>query len=243
MLKNNRIVVGLLTLSLLTFPTSNTVVYANECEDNNNINLNNELNINPITGLLIDNGYQNILTQAENIRLERIKEQESQRQLELQRIEQQKYYDSICYYNPYNISEISHISVDKCYELLKGASFQDYEVAQAFVNAEYLDRPVNAIFLIGICRTESLHGYSNLAKSNNNISSYRTPNRGNGWKQFNSFAHCIEETSNLISNYYINPEWHNYTGTNIYNIGKLYCEGDKWANDVNQVIRDTLNNK
>ena len=95
-------------------------------------------------------------------------------------IDKQKEYDNEMYYNPYNISEISNISIDKIYDLLSDTTYQNKEVAYQIWLGERRQYPVNALFVIGLTKLESFYGKSNLALNNNNITGTKsTVNRGN----------------------------------------------------------------
>ena len=248
-----KIVSGVIISSLLTFPQTTVTSFANECKDTVNGNKNNKIledvneqrlindldvqlfNMRPFCNKSynIDKSIKeyNDLKQKVEERLMVIEEREKQKI-----IEEQKKYDDNCYYNPYNLTEKSNISIEKCYELLKGTTYQNYEVAESFVNSEKLDVPINTLFLIALTRIESLHGKSNLSQSNNNISSWRTPNRGNGWRYFNSKSHCVDETALLLSNNYLNENGQFYKGKSIWDVNKLYCEENEWADNINKMI-------
>jgi beta-N-acetylglucosaminidase len=183
----------------------------------------------------IHNNFESFMIQYEKDKTEneRLK-LEKQKQEELKRMEEQKQNqrDLVCYYNPNDITEPSGISVQKAYDLLKGTTFQNYDVAQAFVDAEKLKPAINTVFLISLCRLESGHGQNSLSQINN-ISSWRA---SRGWKNFNSKTDCIYQTAELISTKYLNPNGCYYKGSSdVYTIGKTYCEGNDWAKQLNAV--------
>jgi beta-N-acetylglucosaminidase len=169
-------------------------------------------------------------------------EVEQQRQEELKRIEEQKQInkDLICYYNPNDITEPSGISVQKAYDLLEGTTYQTYDVAKSFVDAEKLNPSINVVFLISLTKLESLHGKSNISRNLNNITSWRA-SRGT-WKSFDSKASCIYQTSELISDKYLNPKGEYYSNTDVWSIGKNYCEETNWAKNIN-IIANEIRNK
>ena len=153
-------------------------------------------------------------------------------------IDKQKEYDNEMYYNPYNISEISNISIDKIYDLLSDTTYQNKEVAYQIWLGERRQYPVNALFVIGLTKLESFYGKSNLALNNNNITGTKsTVNRG--FKCYNSHAECINELVTNLSDSYINPNGKYYNGTSIWNIRRLYCQDNSnWEGQINNIIND-----
>lgn len=181
---------------------------------------------------MVHNNYEMFKIQYEQDKSEseRIK---VEKQEELKRIEKQKIIDKECYYNLNDLREVSGISVEKAYELLKGTTYQTWNNAQAFVNAEKLKTPVNSIFLIGLCNFESYYGKSGLAREDNNIVSWRLDN---GWRRFSSKTECINEVVKLLSEKYLNPSGSFFKGYSIDEVGIYYCEGNVWANKVRQTM-------
>ena len=153
-------------------------------------------------------------------------------------IDKQKEYDNEMYYNPYNISEISNISIDKIYDLLSDTTYQNKEVAYQIWLGERRQYPVNALFVIGLTKLESFYGKSNLALNNNNITGTKsTVNRG--FKYYNSHAECINELVTNLSDSYINPNGKYYNGTSIWNIRRLYCQDNSnWEGQINNIINN-----
>lgn len=143
-------------------------------------------------------------------------------------------------FNPYDISVKSNLTVDEAYDMLSGTTYQTRECAQAFVDAENLENPVNSIFLIALTRLESGHGTNILAVNQNNISSWRI-SRG-GYRTFESKPLCIKDTANLLSSQYICPSGLYYKGTSVWNVGYSYSESSVWANNVNIISYELLNN-
>lgn len=194
-------------------------------DDNKNIN-NNKLNE-------FQKQYQKDKTESDRKKAE---------ELERQRlIEEQKYRDLHPHYNSNDLREISGISVQRAYELLQGTTYQTWENAQTFCNAEKLQPSVNALFLIGLCNLESYYGKSKLARENNNVTSWRLDN--GGWGVFSSKTECINDTIQLISNQYLNPNGIYYKGVTISQVGFYYCEGNTWANQVGNKVNELLNKK
>lgn len=223
----------ILSTSLLLHPSANRTAFAMESKEQINIDTNDNFTLE--NGLICNKGFNNIQKD-----IDRYNEQQKQKQLEKERLEQirlqQKYYDNLCFYDPYDLTEISNISVDKAYQLLEGTTYQTWDMAQSFVDAEKLETPINAIFLISLTRWESFHGKSDLAKNRNNICSIRLNN--GDWKYFNNKLECVEYTKDLISNYYLDTNGRFYRGLSIWNVGYYYCEGNTWADNINILINE-----
>lgn len=151
----------------------------------------------------------------------------------------QQYYDNICYYNPNNISEISNISTNKIKELLNGTSFNTDDIANTIKYGETLEHPINAIFLISMLRWESGHGWSELARTHNNISSVKS--RSGGWRVYDSYNECVLETIGLVSNQYLDPNGNYYNGKSIWSINEKYCETNEWADNINKIASELIN--
>lgn len=150
--------------------------------------------------------------------------------------ELEQYYDNICYYNPYDIKEPSNISRERMSKLLEGTSFNNKDVIETIYNGERSENPVNAVFLISMLRWESGHGYSKLAKSNNNISSVKS--RSGSWRSYNSYEECVQEVIELLSRDYLNENGKYYNGTSIWNINEKYCETNEWADSINKIAQE-----
>ena len=159
-------------------------------------------------------------------------QQEKQRKL-------QQYYDNICYYNPYNVSEPSNISKERISKLLEGTSFNNEDVIETMYNGERNNIPINAVFLISMLRWESGHGFSKLAQSHNNISSVKS--RSGNWRSYNSYNECVIETIELLTKDYLNPNGKYYNGKSIWNINEKYCETNEWADSINKIAQEIRN--
>lgn len=178
-----------------------------------------------------DISYENVNNEAERqIQINYEKEQERIKK------EQQKQRDIECYYDPSNITIPSGISVNRAYELLAGTSYQTWEIAQAYVEAEQTEPKVNAIFNISMARMESGHGFSPLSKNNNNITSITVS--PDNYKFFSTKYDCIIETNNLLKNSYLNPNGDWFTGYSTEAVGYHYYgkfDGENWAEKVDQM--------
>ena len=234
MLKGKRIACVLSTSLLLsTYSTHQTPfrTLATEVVKNDNFEMVQDLRLKTNYEQFIDK-YEKDKTESERKKAEELKRQRL--------IEEQKYKDLHPHYNPYDLREISGISVQRIYDLLSGTTYQTWDNAQAFYNSEKLQPSVNALFLIGLCNFESYYGKSGLARENNNIVSWRL---NNGWRSFNSKTECINETAKLISNEYLNPKGKFYNGVDLWSVGKLYCEDSVWSGKVNEMVNELLSKK
>jgi Beta- N-acetylglucosaminidase len=208
--------VELTNLEKENYSKINTTVNIEDC---------NITSINPVVGDMEKK-------RLEFIEEEKRKEVERKKQEELKRI--QDNYDKACYYDLDDLSKSSNISVKRAYELLKDTSYQTWEMAEKFVEAEHYSTPVNAVFAISITRHESYHGYSDLAKNRNNITSWR--NSDGSWRYFDSKLECVDKTENMISSEYLNPKGLFFNGKSIYGVGKDYCEGNTWAGYIQDMM-------
>lgn len=142
--------------------------------------------------------------------------------------------DSNVNYNPYNLREVSNASYSKIWNMLDGTSFQSEDVVDFIYEQENGDNPVNAVFLIALCRNESGHGYSSLAQSHNNLGGVKS--RDGRWAYYNTKLDSIKSIYNLISNEYLNPNGSYYNGTSIWNVREKYCQDNsQWEEVINSI--------
>lgn len=139
-------------------------------------------------------------------------------------------------YNPYDLSIKSNITVEQAYQMLSGTTYQTFECAKAFVDAEKQDTPVNSLFLISLTRLESGHGTNDIAVNQNNISSWRISR--SGYRTFESKSECINKTAKLLSDEYLSTDGNFYKGKSIWNINRSYCEQDSWSEKINELINE-----
>lgn len=173
----------------------------------------------------------------------RLIEEELARIDERKRMEEQKRRDEECYYDPNNVTVPSGISVERIYELLEGTTFQTWEIANLYYEAERTEPKINALFNIAIARQESGHGKSPIALNKNNVTSIRL---GSGdYKYFASKYDCINETNNLLKNSYLVPNGDWFMGYSSNNIGYHYYglfDNENWSGKIDNMvyyIRDT----
>ena len=146
------------------------------------------------------------------------------------------------YFNPNNVSLLSHITVDDAKQMLKGTAL--YADAKAYVKAEEKYH-VNAVFLMGIAAHESAWGTSKIALQKNNLFGYGAydSNPYNGAYNFSNYSESIDLISRVFVKYYINPAgtkiYDNeiatgkyYSGTTLADVNKKYASDKNWNKNV-----------
>lgn len=192
------------------------------------------LKCNPVENVKLEknNNYENLL-----LEFERQKQINYEKEQERIRKEEQKRRDIECYYDPNNVTVPSGISVERIYELLEGTTFQTWDIANLYYEAEHTEPKINALFNIAIARQESGHGKSPIATGKNNITSIRL---GSGnYKDFESKYECINETNRLLKNSYLVPNGDWFTGYSSYDVGYHYYglfDGENWSGKINSMV-------
>lgn len=140
------------------------------------------------------------------------------------------------HYNPYNLTEVSNISRKKLWTMLDGLPIQKLTNTFIYCEEKY---GVNALFLVGLVSLESGYGTSNRANNgSNNLTGhavYKNISRGS---YFDSWEHCVEETASLISNGYLYKDGQYHNGVSIWSVNKSYSASNKWASDINWIIKN-----
>lgn len=138
-------------------------------------------------------------------------------------------------FNPYDITQISNISVDKLRQILKDNNRVNMaKCAQDFIDAEEL-YGVNAFVLAGIGVVESTDFTSHYAITRNNgfgIAAYDS--NPNNAASFKSKRHAIMELAKLLKSgqYYVKAG-----RKSIWEINSKYCSDPKWADRINGQIK------
>ena len=205
-------------------------------EEQNSLELENKISsIND----KFEEEFAKVVAEEEQKRQERI-EQERIRQ-EQERLKREQERNSICF-NPYNLLEVSNMSVDRIsYVLPEGLK----HLASAFYDVEQ-NYGVNSIFLISLVREESGNGTSDYAIYRNNVGGVR--NSDGSYRHFNSQYESVDYIGRLIKKHYLTPhQFINgeevglyYNGTSIWNVNIKYCEGTEWAEKLNKIAYETL---
>lgn len=115
------------------------------------------------------------------------------------------------HFNPYDVTELSNLSKEQLYEVLKETHFVTLIDALYWYEQVY---SLNSIFIIGVIALESNWGKSSLAISHNNLSGYIGKN--GEYYYFNSWGESLEETFRLISEEYVNENGLFYNGKSVW---------------------------
>lgn len=130
------------------------------------------------------------------------------------------------YFNPNDVSALSHITVADAKYILEGTAL--YEDAKAYVKAEEKYH-VNAVFLMGIAAHESAWGTSRRAREDNNLTGYGvTSDHAKGINKSTKEAGLLA-TAETLHEKYLTPGGSYYAGTSAAAVNKHYCVGGEWA--------------
>ena len=130
------------------------------------------------------------------------------------------------YFNPNDVSALSHITVADAKHMLEGTAL--YENAKAYVKAEEKYH-VNAVFLMGIAAHESAWGTSRRAREDNNLTGYGvTSDHAKGINKSTKEAGLLA-TAETLHEKYLTPGGNYYVGTSAAAVNKHYCVGGEWA--------------
>ena len=130
------------------------------------------------------------------------------------------------YFNPNDVSALSHITVADAKHMLEGTAL--YEDAKAYVKAEEKYH-VNAVFLMGIAAHESAWGTSRRAREDNNLTGYGvTSDHAKGINKSTKEAGLLA-TAETLHEKYLTPGGSYYVGTSAAAVNKHYCVGGEWA--------------
>ena len=141
------------------------------------------------------------------------------------------------YFNPNNVSLLSHITVDDAKHMLEGTAL--YADAKAYVKAEEKYH-VNAVFLMGIAAHESAWGTSRRAREDNTLTGYGvTSDSAKGINKATKEEGLLT-TAKTLHEKYLTPGGSYYCGTSAQAVNKHYCVGGEWAaavvNDAYQLM-------
>ena len=130
------------------------------------------------------------------------------------------------YFNPNDVSALSHITVSDAKHILEGTAL--YDDAKAYVKAEEKYH-VNAVFLMGIAAHESAWGTSRRAREDNNLTGYGvTSDHAKGINKSTKEAGLLA-TAETLHEKYLTPSGSYYVGTSAAAVNKHYCVGGEWA--------------
>ena len=130
------------------------------------------------------------------------------------------------YFNPNDVSALSHITVADAKHMLEGTAL--YENAKSYVKAEEKYH-VNAVFLMGIAAHESAWGTSRRAREDNNLTGYGvTSDHAKGINKSTKEAGLLA-TAETLHEKYLTSGGSYYVGTSAAAVNKHYCVGGEWA--------------
>lgn len=130
------------------------------------------------------------------------------------------------YFNPNDVSALSHITVSDAKHILEGTAL--YDDAKAYVKAEEKYH-VNAVFLMGIAAHESAWGTSRRAREDNNLTGYGvTSDHAKGINKSTKEAGLLA-TAETLHEKYLTSGGSYYVGTSAAAVNKHYCVGGEWA--------------
>ena len=130
------------------------------------------------------------------------------------------------YFNPNDVSALSHITVADAKHMLEGTAL--YENAKSYVKAEEKYH-VNAVFLMGIAAHESAWGTSRRAREDNNLTGYGvTSDHAKGINK-STKEEGLLATAETLHEKYLTPGGSYYVGTSAAAVNKHYCVGGEWA--------------
>ena len=130
------------------------------------------------------------------------------------------------YFNPNDVSALSHITVSDAKLILEGTAL--YNDAKAYVKAEEKYH-VNAVFLMGIAAHESAWGTSRRAREDNNLTGYGvTSDHAKGINKSTKEAGLLA-TAETLHEKYLTSGGSYYVGTSAAAVNKHYCVGGEWA--------------
>lgn len=141
-------------------------------------------------------------------------------------------------FNAYNLLDISGITGDEMYELLKHRGVRD--VAHAIVEAEQT-YGVNAILLAGLVCLES--GWGESARSTgwtNNMTGMGVPTDSSVGTVYESRQACVLDTARQLKKFYLTEGGNNYNGTSIWNVNTKYSASKTWAEKILDISNKLL---
>ena len=141
------------------------------------------------------------------------------------------------YFNPNDVSSLSHITVDDAKQMLAGTALSTE--AKAYVKAE-AKYHVNAVFLMGIAAHESAWGTSRRAREDNNLTGYGvTSDNARGINKATKEEGLLT-TAKTLHEKYLTSCGSYYAGTSVEAVNKHYCVGGEWTaavvNDAYQLM-------
>ena len=141
------------------------------------------------------------------------------------------------HYNPNNLFEVSHLTMDDYYTVLRGTEM--YSLGWVFHHIEDVYH-INGLFFVGLVALESGWNTSYHATVNNNLTGYNIIDETSSFS-FATPQDSIFATAKLIYQDYLNPQGRYHNGVSIESVNLNYCANSDWAEKINQIVYQLLN--
>ena len=229
--KNSKIIIGILTISILT--TFALQLYAHNKSKIIIQELENEINE------LCDH-IQTIETYNKelNMTIDTINEHNIVLKSEL---ETGGFKEKVNY-NPSDVSELSGVTYEQLKYALRNTKLSKHVDTFLKVEEKY---GINALTMVGIVANESAWLGSDRAKRQNNVTGYAVYSDSAKGATFSSVEESILKTAEVISTEYLKETGKHYNGKSTKAINTMYSADPDWYNIVNKIagdIQDDINN-
>lgn len=169
--------------------------------------------------------------------VEKVKTVEEERQrLEAERLEQMR--KSNVSFNPFDVTEISGVTHEEMYELLKDTGLSD--VSDAFVDAEQQEQ-INAFALLGIVANESSWGKSARAVGHSkNLGGVEVYSDSSVGRIYASRYDSVMDIANFLRRDYLDYDGQYYHGRNTDGINYAYSASEDWDRIVDSIAQNKV---
>lgn len=191
----------------------------------------------PIGLEVVNQQISDYIKQQEEEALKRQQEEEAARQKAIQEeLERQARQP---HFNPYDVTELSHITDEEFYDLLSDTALID--VAWTFKYAED-NYGVNGLFLLGLVALESGWGESERSQNHRerNLTGYNIVSSDSSY-YFETRSDSVLATAKLLANDYLTSNGRYYNGVSVEGINVKYCAEEDWSNKVIAIANKLLN--
>lgn len=184
-------------------------------------------------------------------KIQQIKEQSMQRQLEIQQQEEinQKKQELEYFINQMSsinnvmkmdLTTVSGLTAEKADQVLEGTGLAD--LGKDFVEAEE-EYGVNAVYLMAHAAWESGWGTSNISKLKNNLYGFQAYDNSpaKSATKFNSKGECIKAVAKYVSEHYLNENGDHYNGPHLKGMNIKYATDKNWAEGISEVMISLVN--
>lgn len=189
----------------------------------------------PIGLEVVNQQISDYIKQQEEEALKRQQEEEAARQKAIQEeLERQARQP---HFNPYDVTELSHITEDQMIKLLSNTGLHDVAWVYTYVEEYY---GINSLLLLSISALESGWGESYRAIFHKNLTGYNIVSDSSVYT-FPSRADSLLATAKLLYHDYLQPEGRYYNGVSVEGINVKYCAEEDWSNKVIAIANKLLN--